>query len=226
MSNDISSFRKASLINLGKQFGLDEGKTMIAWLRERMAVFGYSGYITFKQLHKMTGKTLVIGAADVYKREMKYFSHVTEPDCQVVHAIRMSCGIPFAFTIWKYKESGYVDGAVLDNFPLQEFGKNATSESKVLGIVLHTTRTDVRVPVESLFDYADRLISMVSDKADETILNHIPEFCSVIKIQTDREAFFSAKKKTKEKLFTVGVNTTKEFLSSNMELTHKAANAT
>jgi predicted acylesterase/phospholipase RssA len=77
--------------------------------------------LSFDELYKRTGKTLVITACNVNTGTTHYFSRHTAPAMPVRVAVRMSMSIPFMFVPVLYHGCFYVDGGTFDNYPLAVF---------------------------------------------------------------------------------------------------------
>ncbi len=165
----MRTIMKASILNFHRRMGLDIGMGLVTFIRNRFILLGFSPKITFKQLYLITGKDLVTMAVNIDKGTTHYFSRVTEPDCQVVDAIRMSCGIPFWFTLWKYKNENYVDGAVKNNFPYRYASETQEDGAKVLGIMLANAK--LQTPVSDIIEYATRLTNIATDERDEQVID-------------------------------------------------------
>lgn len=102
------------IAGLDTAFGLDDGRGLLAWLCR----FVPPG-ITFEDLFQKTGRTLVVVVTNLNTRRAEYWSHETVPAMEVVHALRVSCTVPLYFTAVPHEGMLYVDGCVVDNFPLQ-----------------------------------------------------------------------------------------------------------
>lgn len=84
---------------------------------------------TFLELFTATGKTLVVTAHNVHTMENVYLHHFAYPDAPVLTCVVASMTFPLAFEPVKSLELGgrepagswYVDGGVLDNYPLALF---------------------------------------------------------------------------------------------------------
>lgn len=211
MNLNISGLRQSSVLNLlnRKRFGLDTGTRLIAFLRGTFTRYGFSGNITFAQLHKITGIVLRVGASNTDTGELHFFSHETDPDCEIVHALRMSCGIPFVFTMWKYHGHYYVDGALKDNFPIEHFIANTTNEAQtgepyILGLNLKEILPSTPQPISDFIEYAERIFTIMSLSKDEATIKNIPPFCKIIEIACERSSLLSVTKEEKEKLYRIG----------------------
>jgi len=74
--------------------------------------------ITMSELYKLTGKTLSVTSVCLEKRSPVYITHLTYPNIPVWKAVLASCSIPLIFKPIEWEGLHYVDGAVVDNFPL------------------------------------------------------------------------------------------------------------
>ena len=106
---------------------------------------------TLKEFYDETGKDLYITTVCLSTPYTPvYLHHSTHPDLVLSTAVHMSMSIPFAFGYAEYQGKKYIDGGVLDNFPilyaseksLRPFGicmkneENPTEETSFLSEVL------------------------------------------------------------------------------------------
>lgn len=77
-------------------------------------------YVTLSQLKEQTGKTLVCSTFNLSARKMEYLSPQTHPDLPCITALRMSCSLPLLFPPFAYNGSLFVDGGIVDDFPLSQ----------------------------------------------------------------------------------------------------------
>lgn len=149
---DTNSLKGIRLKTFIKNYGLDSGKKIMKWLEELIERKGYNKTITFKQLLKLRGIHLNIGSTNLNKYKAIYFNNEISPNLRVVRAIRMSIGIPLVFSSVKYKGEVYVDGGVINSYPI----KNVDKLENVLGlkILLNNELVDaVEEKIENMGDY-------------------------------------------------------------------------
>ncbi|MDB5226212.1 MAG: putative Acyl transferase/acyl hydrolase/lysophospholipase/patatin [Bacteroidota bacterium] len=93
--------------------------------------------ITFKELFAITGVDFVLTGVNTTRKRSLYFSYKHTPDFPVIEAVQISMNIPFLFKpIWvnyevdmedttkTAKYNGlWVDGGMLNNFPIHAFDK-------------------------------------------------------------------------------------------------------
>lgn len=149
---DTKSLQNIRLKTFIKNYGLDSGKKIMNWLEELVERKGYKKTITFKQLLKLRGIDLNIGSTNLNKYKAVYFNSEISPNLRVVRAIRMSIGIPLVFSSVKYKGEVYVDGGVINSYPI----KNVNKLENVLGlkILLNNELNEfVDEKIETIGDY-------------------------------------------------------------------------
>jgi predicted acylesterase/phospholipase RssA len=77
--------------------------------------------ITFREMHRARGTTLVVAATCVSLRRCVYLTHTDEEyaDTPVALALRMSCSLPFVLEPVTYRGLLFADGAITDALPLE-----------------------------------------------------------------------------------------------------------
>jgi predicted acylesterase/phospholipase RssA len=85
---------------------------------------------TLKKLKELTGKTLRLVTYNMTTRSTEILDHETNPDLPCLTAIRMSSNLPYLFAPFKYKDSIYLDGGLVNNFPID------LADGKAIGFVL------------------------------------------------------------------------------------------
>lgn len=149
---DTKSLQNIRLKTFIKNYGLDSGKKIMNWLEELVERKGYKKTITFKQLLKLRGIDLNIGSTNLNKYKAVYFNSEISPNLRIVRAIRMSIGIPLVFSSVRYKGEVYVDGGVINSYPI----RNVDKLENVLGlkILLNNELNEfVDEKIESIGDY-------------------------------------------------------------------------
>jgi NTE family protein len=73
---------------------------------------------TLKELKEILKKELIICSYNLTKHKREYISYLNYPNLSCIDAIRMSSSIPFIFNECIYNNDEYIDGGVIDNFPI------------------------------------------------------------------------------------------------------------
>jgi NTE family protein len=158
MSVNINDMKDFKIKNFVTKYGLDNGKTFTRWIERLIIKRGFSKDITLKQIWNKLGVNFRIVVANINKYKLEIFDYRTNPNLKVTKAIRMSTSIPFVFCAEKYNGCIYVDGGILNNYPIEMYSDNLDN---VLGCKL-MTRGEIEgdTNIESI-DSLDSYISQV-----------------------------------------------------------------
>ena len=166
--------------------------------------------ITFGELHSLTGKTLVIATTNITRECIEYISHETNPDLPVYLAIKMSGSIPFYFTPVEWKGCLYVDGALLDNFPIQNFNLSET-----LGMYVK----QLNPPVDKIPDLLTYTISILGTILKTNENNLISKYSDNLVLIENKESMldFKLSKEKRQLIYEMAFNATQDFLDKLSE---------
>lgn len=124
LKKNFDELKDIRIMNFVTKYGLDSGNNMISWLKELMHRKGTDPDITLKEFYEKTGVDFQIMATNLNKYKYKRFNYTDTPDVKILDAIRMSISVPFMFTINEYEGDIYVDGGLIDNYPIKIFNDN------------------------------------------------------------------------------------------------------
>jgi len=110
---------------------------------------------TLRELFERTQKTLIVASANVTEENIVYFSPKSHPDLSSIDAVKMSCNLPVICQKLSHQGHLYVDGGVLDGFPIQQVDDG---HSPILGVVV--LGTDSSLKDTTFIGYLYRLINM------------------------------------------------------------------
>jgi len=142
--------------------GACPGNYFITWYGSVIQKLTGNPNITLKQVHDRYGGRLVIAATDLNRRKIIYIDWKSFPDMPLCLAVRASMSIPGIFIPVKYLDYYFVDGGVLDNYPISVF-HNQTGDvdrinPKTLGLMLLTTNELRTFPqVDGMTTYLESL---------------------------------------------------------------------
>lgn len=108
---------------------------------------------TFMDVYTKTGCHLVVNATCVNTRSIEYFDWKGHPNMSVSLAIRMSISIPLLFVPVRYNGKLYVDGGVIDNFPVHLYNRSEIAANEILGFKLESKQCDTDYEISSLIDF-------------------------------------------------------------------------
>jgi predicted acylesterase/phospholipase RssA len=125
---DFKEMFEPNIDNLITHCGFDTGAKFVHKLKELMTKKKIDSNITFKRLYNLTKKKLIITATSLNRRKTKYFDYINTPNHKISDVVRASMGIPILFTTVKQGKEHFVDGGLLDNFPLHLFKNTPPGE--------------------------------------------------------------------------------------------------
>jgi len=148
---NMDTLRDINIGNFLNKYGIDTGKNIIKWIEGLLEGKGYSKDITFIELYNSTRIKYRVLATNLNKYETVIFDYINCPDMKITRAIRMSIGIPFVFTVQKYKGDVHVDGAIVNNYPIDLYGDKLEN---VLGIKMENgTKGNVNQVIGDISGY-------------------------------------------------------------------------
>jgi NTE family protein len=103
------------------KYGIYKGNYLYSYLGKIIEEQTGNKNITFKELYRKTKINLVITGTNVDKGIVEYFNHKTHPNMPVRLAVRISMSIPYVFEAVRYNGDTYVDGGILNNYPINYF---------------------------------------------------------------------------------------------------------
>jgi len=128
---------------LYKRNGMYQGHLIKKWMQLLLKNACGNPDITFQEVYDRFNHNLIITGTDLMEQNTEYFSKYTSPNMRVVDALRISVSFPLFFRDVRLNGKIYIDGGVLDNFPIHvfrkpEFGGSLENDSKTIGLKLLT----------------------------------------------------------------------------------------
>lgn len=93
---------------------------------------------TYKTLFEITGKTLCTVAVELKDDEVnrvRYFDPISTPDMSCVEGVMLSIIIPFIMYAREYENNRYIDGAIGNPYPVDQYDDG---ETPILGVSIST----------------------------------------------------------------------------------------
>lgn len=166
--------------------------------------------ITLKSIHKKYGGRLVITGTSLNTRTVKYFDYRNTPDIPLKKLVRISTSIPGVFIPVEYAGDKWVDGGVLDNYPIRAFHRNTHNNDKInpktLGLMLLTaSETAAYPPVIGIKSYVESLLGIYMSQTQKMYLDP-QDWARTVKIPCGNVSGFNfyIDEKTKEGLLDCG----------------------
>ncbi|KFN03036.1 patatin [Bacillus clarus] len=131
-------------------FGIYKGDFFTEWIGKIIEDWTGSKDTTFQQLYEKTGKDVFFQGTNISTHQLRTFSRETTPDIPLVIAVRITMSIPFFFKSVKWEEEYYVDGGVLDNYPIRLFDRKSYVSKEE-----HLARTAVTAEINKVISDLD-----------------------------------------------------------------------
>ena len=89
--------------------------------------------ITLKEFYDLTKKTIYFYIVELNNFEVIFVNHITDPDMNLIEAMYKSSCVPGIFVPFRANDKCYIDGGLMDYFPVNEALKESNNET-ILGI--------------------------------------------------------------------------------------------
>ena len=158
--------------------------------------------ITLQELFKYSQITLHIFSVKLNDMSLVDFNHKTHPNMKVIDAVYASSTLPFIFQPFWYNDSYYLDGGLLNNYPLDICIKNGAKNEEILGIKYNILpeskilKRDVEMMEFSFFIYK-KFFRKLRQQNIHKITNEILIPCDTISLQECKDLLENADKRGK-----------------------------
>lgn len=214
-SLNIERYQSLRLDLILTKMGLDDGKRILTLLAGFLIAKQLSKNITFSELYEKTGKTLIMTGTNITLSRCEYFSHMTTPDMPVLLALRISMCYPFVFQPVLYNKCYYVDGALLDDFPIKYLHTiMGINKDNIFGLLIHEkilneNRNNVITDLET---FGLSLIHTIIDHSICQCCNGYENNYLQIDIESVNPVDLSLNDQTKQYIYQKGIQCTQSFL--------------
>jgi predicted acylesterase/phospholipase RssA len=185
---------------------------------EKMTVYKIKRYITLKELYTSFGKELILCTYNETLERQEVLSYQNHPDLPCITALRMSCNLPFLFEPFLYGDYFYLDGGIVNNFPLDLAGPDDIS----VGIHFVDEKPARSVTVEQnilarIYSLV-RVVLVTNERLLKEKSTQTNPKISVISIPTRISIVnFSLTSKEKFDLFSIGYETARNYFLDTCE---------
>lgn len=180
---------------------------------ERMTIAKIGILPTLNDIYKKYNKTFILTTYNLTKHKVEYLSYEEYPDLPCLTAIRMSSNLPLIFEPYMYNNSQYIDGGVVDNFPIDVVDK---MNNQVLGLNI-PYKLKEGDKHKNIIEYIYTLLSIPSSKYLDEKIKTLSDNCFIANIECDdlSNFNFNIDSITKLDIFSSGYNQVKEILEKN-----------
>lgn len=187
-------------------YGIDTGDKVMFILTHFLKLKLNINDITFSKHYELTNKKLTVISTNFTKGVEAVFNYELTPDLSILLAIRMTISVPLFFTPVLYNSEYYIDGAIINNFPICH-----CNPKKTLGLYIKNTSTN---ELNSIFSMITGCMGIICD----TITN---KDCSlnnydVIEILNSNFGFMNLKLdlEKKYKIINLGQNSARFYIDN------------
>jgi NTE family protein len=204
-SNFIDEFQCLNIAGVVEQKGLINYYIVQEYL-EKLTINKIGFIPTFRDVRLRFGKNLTLVTYNLTKNKPEYLNADTRPEMSCLSAIRMTVNVPLLFERFFYNNCEYLDGGLVDNFPINYY---SGPEHKILGININPVDTSVsRKQNYIMYLLKIAMIPYIFFQSKK----EYPENATVVEIQTDVQSFdFNLTISKRLNLFSKGYQTTLQF---------------
>ena len=158
--------------------------------------------ITFIELYKLYDIKLNIITTNITLLKEELFSYDTTPNMSVMVAIRMSISIPIIFSPVLYKNNYYIDGGVINNFPI----KYITTKNYI-GIITQFYPSDNNINIINIITRCFTIFQITSN------IKNIKKYDNIILLnyKGNKNKEYNLSNKNFNKLYRLGYNITQKW---------------
>jgi predicted acylesterase/phospholipase RssA len=149
----LDKIKNPSMNNFFQFFGIDDGNNIEIVLENMFKLKGFNKNTTFQEFYNKTKKEIILTGVCINDKKCYYFSHKTFPNMNIIKAIRISCSIPIYYNPVKFDNKYWVDGAVINNYPIDLF-KNKLHKT----IGFYITNKIEPSDINNLEDYLSNIV--------------------------------------------------------------------
>jgi NTE family protein len=217
LKKNFKKLKNINILNFVNTYGLDSGSGIITWLKTLMIRKGISPNITLSEFYKLNNVDFQIMATNLNKYSYKKFNYKESPDLSVLDAIRMSISIPFVFSAINYENDIYVDGALIDNYPIKEF--NNLDNLLGVKIVIDGEITNINNNINNLESYIFNVFNCYFVHKEKSTVKDEYKKCTVyINVKNINSINIDITAEEKYNLIEIGYKSMIDFFNENKNI--------
>ncbi len=128
---DLSKTTDINITSIFNTFSICTNDNLEKVIINQLKLKNINQDIKLIELYKKTKKKLILTTVCINTKKVEYISYETYPELSVITAIKMTSAVPILFPFIEYNDKKYVDGGLLENFPIKIFDDQL---DKVIGI--------------------------------------------------------------------------------------------
>jgi NTE family protein len=197
---NIDNLKSINFENILSDYGVDNGQLLIKLLEIlTLNKFGKKTF-TFLELYNKTNIKFTTTSVCLNTKSIEYFNYENNPDMDVLLAIRMSIAIPFIFSPVKHNDKYYVDGGLMNNYPIDFVNENIDN---IIGITIIDGNDEV-CEINTFEDFIIQIIYAAIDSSSSKNIQYFKKQTIEIKLEKKFGLYSSIGMDEKEELFNFG----------------------
>lgn len=210
---DLNKLQNFEFLNFKNNYGFDNGENIIKFLKVLFNEKKIDTEITFLELFKKSNIKFIVTGTNISKQKIEYFSYENYPDMKLFTALRITMSIPIIYEYVKFQDDIYVDGGLLDDYPIDYFRKEA---SQTIGFLMYDYSETLEI--EKLDEYLYSFLFCLLKKVNKFKKKIYKKNTVLIKQNKIGAIDFNVSKEDKNELFQLGYQSTKEFFDKKLDL--------
>lgn len=183
------------------------------------------GYLpTMLDIKEKLNKNFCCTTYNLSEDRVEYLSHVNYPHLPCLTALRMSSNLPLVFEKFKYGGNFYIDGGLVDNFPVEFAHLKLENNESILGVCIFSKNLEAvneeNFPNINFLEYLYKILMIPITAHIEKSLTQSKKYADIltIKPKTEKKAFdFNLSSAEKMNMFTHGYSSSKFWRSNKDE---------
>jgi NTE family protein len=208
---NFKTLKDFDTLNFFENFGIDTGNNIMSWVESQLIKRKLELNITFRELYIWNNIDFQVAVTNLSKQKLEIHNHLNTPNIPVLESIRMSISLPFYFKSIKRDNCFYIDGGIMNNYPIRLF----TNLEGVLGCNLLSAQNDNNeiTEINALDTY---ICTLANCLFNGTIILNEEEMKKTITIQTDEKNTlnFLLSRTQKKKLIKLGYTCSEKYFEN------------
>ena len=143
---DITKLMDPNPLLFLQRCGVESGQILHNFFEKILTQSTNIKHINFRQLYELTGIHYTVVGSCLTTKEAVYYDYLNTPNFKVSMAVRISISMPGFFTPVSIGDRKYIDGAILDDYPMGLF---ADRLDETVGIMItNEFNTEYQYPEE------------------------------------------------------------------------------
>ena len=198
--------------NILESLSLDTGERAEFVLTKMIESKGLNKNITLKEVYNIKKIKLIMTATCLNNSQIYYNSYITTPDMPLLTCMMMTSAVPIIFKPIKYKDKSYIDGGIMDNYPIHLFKDDI---KRTLGIYVKSC-CEYKHSIADIASYASSILTCA---AEGQALNYIQTYSnnSLVIELTTMSLLNAIDIKIKKEIYNTGCEITKQYIFNNLQ---------